>query len=118
MSDICPVCKKQKYGWTYRNGKMICIECNTRLSNEEILDKASKSDNGRYFKDWTSKDRTTAFFEAFGRYVKEPNKRDIETVYHIWLWACHDDHALTKTIDYTLKWAKMDLYTERERWKE
>ena len=116
MSDICPVCKKQKCGWTYRNGEKICVECNTRISNEEILNKASKSDGGRYFKDWTSKDRTTAFFEAFGSYVKEPNKRDIETVYHIWLWACHADHALVKTIGYTLKWAKMDLYTERERW--
>lgn len=57
-----------------------------------------------------------SFFEAFGRYVKEPNKRDIETVYYIWLWACHADHGLAKTIDYTLDWAKMDLYTEKKRW--
>ena len=118
MSKVCPICKEIKSGWTIRNGEEICCECSREIYNKEILDKASKSDNGRYFKEWSSKDRTTAFFEAFGRYVKEPNKRDIETVYHIWLWACHADHGLSKTISYTLKWAKMDLFTERDRWRE
>lgn len=116
MSNICPICKKPQSSWTSRNSKMICTDCDLELTNAEILEKASRSDGGRYFKEWSSKDRTTAFFEAFGRYVKEPNKRDIETVYHIWLWACHADGALARTIDYTLKWAKMDLYTETERW--
>ena len=118
MSRVCPICNLAKNHWTTYNREFVCDECYQEMSKKEILDKASCSDDGRYFKDWSSKDRTTAFFEAFGRYVKEPNKRDIETVYHIWLWACHDDHALARTIDYTLKWAKMDLYTERERWKE
>lgn len=117
MSRICPICNEQKFAWTTYNGKEVCYDCKKELSNKEILDKASQSDSGRYFKDWSSKDRTTAFFEAFGRYVKEPNKRDMETVYYIWLWACHADHALSKTIDYTMKWAKMDLRTERERWR-
>ena len=118
MRESCPVCKKQKDCWTTYNGKLVCLDCWSALSNKDILDKASESDCSKYFEGWSSKDRTTAFFESFGRYVKEPNKRDIDTVYYIWLWACHDDHALVRTIDYTLKWAKMDLYTERERWKK
>ena len=76
---------------------------------QDILNEASKSEDCTYFKEWSSKDRTTAFFEAFGRYVKEPNKRDFLTVYHIWLWSVHDDKALAETIRYTLKWANMTI---------
>lgn len=118
MSKVCPICNKESYDWSWYKDQEVCFDCSKRLEKEEILDNASKSDTPIYFKEWSSKDRTTAFFEAFGRYVKTPNARDIETVYYIWVWACHADHALTKTIDYTLKWAKMDLFTERERWKE
>lgn len=87
------------------------------MSKSDILEKASQSDDCTFFKEWTSKDRTTAFFETFGRYVKEPNKRDFQTVYYIWLWAVHADKALVETIKYTFQWAKMTIHEEYRKWK-
>jgi len=116
MSEICPNCGESKYGWTTHHGVHMCIDCASELRRKELLDKATESDSARYFKDWSSKDRTTAFYEAFGRYVKEPNKRDIITIMNIYLWACHDDHALSVSISYTFKWAKMNLHAEYKKW--
>lgn len=116
MSDTCNKCGDTKNSWTRYNGELICTDCAFKLKREELLNKASQSDSARFFKDWSSKDRTTAFFEAFGRYVKEPNKRDIVTIMNIQRWASHADHALSVSIGYTFKWANMDLHTEYKKW--
>lgn len=116
MSEICDKCGKSHYSWTTFHGERMCTDCAERLKNEEILNKASESDSSRFFKDWSSRDRTTAFFETFGRYIKNPSKKDITTIMNLWLWACHDDHGLVKTISYTFKWAKMELHTEYNKW--
>lgn len=112
----CSVCKEMVRSYTMRDGKCVCTSCMSKMRKQDILEKASKSDDCAYFKEWTSKDRTTAFFESFGRYVKKPNKRDFMTVYHIWLWAVHDDKALAETIRYTFKWAKMTIHEEYAKW--
>lgn len=113
MSRICPECGEEKYGFMSSG---VCTDCYEKIETKRILDKASECDKASFFKDWSSKDRTTAFFEAFGRYVREPNERDIKTIMSLWLWACHADHALVKSIGYTFKWAKMDLRTEYHKW--
>lgn len=117
MSDICNVCGKEKRSWSTYKGEHMCIECKDKLRKEDILNNASESDSPSFFKEWSNKDRATAFFEAFGRYVKEPNKRDFMTIMHIWYWAMHADHGLSTTISYTFKWTKFDLKVERARWK-
>lgn len=86
------------------------------MNNNELLKRASESESADYFKNWSSQDRRTAFFEAFGRYVKEPSRRDFVTIYHILLWAEHDDKALAITISDTFKWAKLSFYKEYGRW--
>ena len=116
MDNICSICNKPTNAYTKSDGQIVCMECASNLKKQQILEQASKSDDSSYFKDWSSKDRTTAFFEAFGHYVKEPNKRDFDTVYHIWLWSVHDDKALAETIKYTLKWANMTIHNEYKRW--
>lgn len=116
MSEICKVCGELKNGWTSYKGEDMCIQCADKLRKEDILNKASESDSASFFKDWNNKDRATAFFEAFDRYRKEPNKRDFLTMQHIRYWAVHADHGLSTTISYVFKWAKFDLKVERERW--
>lgn len=115
MPDICPICNQPKYSWTTRNGVQICMECYDSIEKKEILDKASESQTARFFKEWSSKDRTTAFFEAFTRYQKEPNKRDLDTIKHIFSWASHADHGLSKTISYVFNWTKFNLYKELKK---
>lgn len=116
MSDICKVCGKHKNGWTTYKKEYMCIECADKKRKEDILNKASESDAPAFFKEWTNKERSTAFFEAFGRYMKEPNERDFITIMHIWYWATHADHGLSTTITYVFKWAKFDLRAERAKW--
>ena len=117
MSNICRVCGESQWSWTTYKGELMCTECANKLRKEDILNNASESDSPRFFKEWSNKDRTTAFFEAFGRYIKEPNKRDFQTIMHIWYWATHADHGLSTTIDYTFKWANFDINVERKKWK-
>jgi hypothetical protein len=114
---ICEICKQDIDCATIFEGKKICMDCHHKIRTERILTEASKSDDCSFFKTWSSKDRTTAFFEAFGRYVKEPNERDFNTIYYIWLWAVHDDKALVETISYTLKWAGLTIHGEHSRWR-
>lgn len=85
---------------------------------QELMIRAKQTTDCTDFKDWTSKDRTTAFFEVFGRYVKNPNRQDFMTVYRIWLWAVHADKALAETIRYTLKWADMTIAQECKKWRD
>ena len=116
MASICEVCGELKHGWARYKGEEMCIECADTLKKEDILNRASESDSAPFFKDWSNKDRTTAFFEAFGRYQKEPNARDFKTIMHLWYWSIHADHGLSTTISYTFKWAKFNVNEERQRW--
>lgn len=117
MESICKVCGEFKHGWASYKGERMCIECSEKLKKEDILNKATESDSPSFFKEWSNKDRATAFFEAFGRYMKEPNKRDFLTIMHIFYWANHADHGLSTTIGYTFKWAKFNVIAERKKWQ-
>ena len=33
-------------------------------------------------------------------------------------WACHDNKGLANSFSNALKWAKIDLYAEHEKWIE
>lgn len=83
---------------------------------QEIYDKARNTESCSDFKDWTGQDRATAFCEAFGRYVKEPNEKDIRTIMRIFYWATHADHGLSVTIRYAFEWANMKLHEEYKKW--
>lgn len=117
MASICKVCGESKYGWTRYKGEEMCTECADKLKKEDILNRASESDSAPFFKEWSCKDRATAFFEAFGRYQKAPNEIDFKTIMHIWYWASHADHGLSTTISYIFKWAKFNVNTERKKWE-
>lgn len=117
MSDICQACGEPKYSWTIYRGEKICMDCADKLKKEEILNQGSSSDSPRFFKEWSNKDRATAFFEALGRYLQSPNGRDYQTIIHIWHWAAHADHALITTMNYTFKWVKFDINIEGAKWK-
>lgn len=118
MFNICPVCGKEKHSWTTYKKQPMCINCAQKLKKEDILNEASKADSALYFKDWSNKDRSTAFFEAFGRYQKEPNERDLQTILQLRCWAAHADHGLSVTMSYIFDWAKFDIYNEQRKLKE
>lgn len=116
MARVCNKCGKSSISFAVFHGEDMCSDCASKLRAEEVLNRASKTEDAKDFKGWTSKDMTTAFYEAFGRYVKGPNKEDMKTIVRIWLWACHAEHGVSTAISYAFKWAKLDMYTERKRW--
>ena len=118
MSDICNQCGKETHSWSSFNGVHMCIDCASKLRTAEVIEKAEKAESASYFSEWTSKDRTKAFFEILGRYMKNPTQKDIIILHHIYHWAMHADHALAETIRYTTKWVGIDLYVERQKWIE
>lgn len=110
----CPVCGEIKDNRVF--GANICIECNSKQIKQEIYDKASRTESCSDFKEWSERDRATAFCEAFGRYVKEPNEKDIRTIMRIFHWATHADKGMSVTIRYAFEWANMKLHEEYNRW--
>ena len=118
MRYICEECGKE-HGCKSINGiEGICRECYDKQRHQIILNKASESNEASFFKEWSSKDRTTAFFEAFGRYQKEPNERDLQTILQLRCWAAHADHGLSVTMSYIFDWAKFDIHNEQRKLKE
>ena len=97
---------------------VFCEECHQRLKKENIIDRASNVDEPSFFKDWKGEDLTTAFFEYFARYLKEPSFKDINIIRQIWLWSVHGNHTLSKTISYVFKWNNMQLMQEYNKWKD
>lgn len=118
MPGLCSHCGKETRSWSSFHGESMCIDCATKLKNAEVIEKAERAESASYFSSWTSKDRTKAFFEILGRYMKNPTQKDIITLHYIYHWAMHDDHALSETIRYTTKWVGIDLYAERQKWIE
>lgn len=116
--SICPICNEHKSSMTPAGDKLICTDCASQIRKNDLREKASQADDATFFKTWDPKDQTTAFFETFGKYVKDPNKKDFMTIYHIWLWAVHGNKPLAETITYTLKWAKMSIHQEYKKWKQ
>lgn len=117
MSDICNNCGKEKCVFSSFHGEEMCYDCVKKLKKEEVLNKASEADSATFFKGWTSKDMTTAFFEALGRYIKTPNRKDLNTCSRIFAWACHADHGVSTAASYAMEWAKINLYAERKKWE-
>lgn len=112
----CCICGRQTGAVAKEDSAVLCIDCQRKQRHTAIAAKASEADDCSFFKDWTNKDRTTAFFEIFGSYVKKPNSKDFTTIKHIWNWAVHADKGLAEAIRYTMAWAGMSIAGETKRW--
>lgn len=115
--NYCADCEKPTYTMWGKYNTYLCDECYEKRCQKE-LDKKSKSlTETADFKEWKNSDMSELFWMNLGKYVKEPNERSLEIIYMAYMWACHDNHGLANSFSHALKWAKIDLVKERNKWK-
>lgn len=92
-----------------------CLDCVKELRNNKIEEAVEKSNEPVDYQSFSAGDLADAFWNALGRYVKRPNKKDLKKMYDMWLWACHDSHAQSKNFTRALQWCKIDIWEEWAR---
>ena len=96
-------------------GQTYCLECAKELRHQKIEKLVEESKEPRDYKSFSANDLADAFWNALGRYVKRPNKRDLRKMLDMFLWACHDSHAQSTNFARALEWCKIDIWKERAR---
>lgn len=76
----------------------------------EIEKRAEEIKKASDFVEWKHRDMSELFWICLGRYVKNPQKRDLDLMRMAYLWAVHDNHGLANSFSHAMKWAGVDLY--------
>lgn len=84
----------------------------------ELDEKSRNVQKASDFSEWRHGDMSELFWMHLGKYIKEPNEHSISLMFMVFRWACHDNQGLANSFRNALKWAKIDLYTEQEKWIE
>ena len=117
MNRMCVDCGKPSYKTFGRFGdQRLCDECYDRRLKLSIIERGKEVTKSADFESWDSGDMSELFWIHLGRYVKEPNQESIECMWLAYLWACHSSHGLSNSFRNAMRWAKIDLYAERDRW--
>ena len=95
----------------------LCLDCHKKRNQEQIIEKSHDLKECSDFKTWDSGDMSELFWIHLGRYVKEPNPESLKYMDMAYRWACHDSHGLSNSFSNALKWAGIDLYAERDKWR-
>lgn len=101
-----------KYG-----SAVLCNDCYTKREHARLEEKSLDVKRASDFSGWKSGDMSELFWVHLGKYIKEPNAHSISIMNMAFRWACHDNGGLANSFWNALKWAKIDLHTELERWK-
>lgn len=82
------------------------------MTIEDRLECITKSSD---FKSWSKEDFSESFWIILAHYQKHPNRKDLNMLWTIFCWACHDDHGLSNSFRHALQWCKIDLNVESDR---
>lgn len=113
--EKCVDCGKDSY--TYVGGVCLCRECYEKRNQNKIIEKSKSLEHPSDLEHWDSGDMSELFWIHLGRYVKEPNAESMKYMVLAWHWACHSSHGLSNSFSHALKWAGIDLLSERRKWK-
>lgn len=115
----CQDCGKEACTtWGEFGNARLCWECRDKRRQAKIIEQSHALKDCTDFKNWDSGDMSELFWIHLGRYVKEPNPESLKYMEMAYRWACHDSHGLSNSFFNAMKWAKIDLYKEQERWRK
>lgn len=97
-------------------GIVLCDDCFNKRLKSKVEEKSLSVHKSSDFSSWNHGDMSELFWMHLGKYIKEPNEHSLNLMYMAYLWACHDNRGLANSFCNALKWAKIDLYAEQERW--
>lgn len=115
----CFDCGKDTYtSYTRYNSIPLCESCVTKRDHEKLEEKSTEIKQPSDFRRWKPNDMSELFWMHLAQYIKEPNEHSIYLMNMAFMWACHDNVGLANSFSNALKWAKIDLYSERKKWKD
>ena len=95
----------------------LCNACFEKREHARLEKKSQNIKRASDFSGWKHGDMSELFWVHLGKYIKNPNEHSLSLMYMALRWACHDNGGLANSFHNALKWANIDLYKERERWK-
>lgn len=114
----CFDCGGQTYvTYTSYGSIPLCDDCYELREQARLEESSHNVKEASDFSKWKHSDMSQLFWVHLGKYVKVPNEHSISLMYMAYRWACHDNVGLANSFRNALKWANIDLYKERERWK-
>lgn len=114
----CADCGAETYV-TYTNYGSIplCDRCHDEREHARLEEKSHDIKEASDFSEWRHSDMSELFWVHLGKYIKKPNEHSLSLMYMAFRWACHDNGGLANSFRNALKWAKIDLYGELEKWR-
>lgn len=115
----CTDCHVYTYTHYAKYGNIpLCAECAAKRNQAEIEEKSKSLQKASDLAAWSHSDMSELFWMHLGRYIKSPNEHSLHMMIMAKRWANHDNHGLANSFEHALKWAKIDLYAEEEKWAE
>ena len=102
--EDCGAVTHTEYGNTF-----LCPACHKRRTEERLKKAAENVQMSSDFKSWKHEDLSELFWICLGRYVKQPNDKDLATMRRAYLWAVHDNHGLANSMHHALDWAGIKI---------
>lgn len=113
----CVDCGKYTYSINEKYGYIpLCDDCADKRLQAELDEKSRSIQKASDFSEWRHGDMSELFWMHLGKYVKEPNEHSVTLMLMAFRWTCHDNQGLANSFRNALKWAKIDLYAEQEKW--
>ena len=106
------------YSYTYYGSECLCRECRDKRQENAVMQMGESLTRPSDLKTWKKADMSELFWAHLGKYLKEPNEHSLCMMDMAYMWACHDDHGLSNSFRHALKWAKIDLYEESQKWEK
>lgn len=103
--------------YTKYDGVALCDKCYKQRYQNELNERSTRLTKPSDLSAWKSSDMSELFWMHLGKYVKEPNEYSLALMSMAYRWACHDNHGLANSFSNAMRWAKINLYTEEQKWR-
>lgn len=114
----CADCGAETYtSYTSYGSISLCDKCHDKREHMRLEEKSRGVKEASDFSEWKHRDLSELFWVHLGTYIKAPNEHSLSIMYMAYRWACHDNVGLANSFYNALKWAKIDLYSEQEKWR-
>lgn len=114
----CADCGAETYvSYTSYGSIPLCDKCYDEREHMRLEEKSKEVKEASDFYKWRHRDLSELFWMHLGTYIKAPNEHSLSIMCMAYRWACHDNVGLANSFHIALKWAKIDLYGEQEKWR-
>lgn len=114
----CADCGAETYvSYTSYGSIPLRDKCYDEREHMRLEEKSREVKEASDFYKWRHRDLSELFWMHLGTCIEAPNEHSLSIMCMAYRWACHDNVGLANSFHNALKWAKIDLYGEQEKWR-